>query len=207
MKNLLKIQDETLALAIANEWKKNINKKKLDLTNMHLTALAYTALDNPFEETPASMSEALIEYLKFDTVRYRDVDEEDLLKLQTRHWDPIVGWFEHTFECHLPIEYGNIASSSGIPKSTLDIIMRHLQSHESWPLVGLKFMTENLKSLILATSLTKRFLSVEQAVDLARLEAKYQTQRWSKVEWEHDLDEHCMNSRIAAGTLFYHLTL
>uniref|UniRef100_A0A6G1SF11 ATP synthase mitochondrial F1 complex assembly factor 2 n=1 Tax=Aceria tosichella TaxID=561515 RepID=A0A6G1SF11_9ACAR len=203
----LRIEDESLALAIANEWKSEMNKKKINLANMHLTSLAYTATDNPFDETTEDIANAMLEYLKFDTVRFRDTDNEQLLHRQSRHWDPLIGWFEHNYNCHLPIEYGDITNTSSIPKATSDTLLRHLCSHKRWPLVGANFMIRNLKSFVLATCLMDRFLNVQQAVELARLETRFQVEKWSKVEWEHDLDEQCTSARVAAGALFYHLSL
>lgn len=207
MKNLLKVQDETLAYAIANEWKSKSTSKKVDLKTMHLTTLSYEAIDNPFKETEDSVVDSIIEYLKFDTVRLRDVDHEEFLARQTKHWDPLVGWFEHRFDCHLPIDYGSITSTSSLPKNTQDTLVKHLRSHKRWPLIGIRSMTQNLKSFVLASCLTERFLDVERVVDSARLETKFQTERWSKVEWEHDIDEQCMRARVAAACLFYHLCI
>lgn len=200
---VLQVPNESLALAIANE--RRSNKK---MSNMHLTALAFTAIDNPFDETKEDMANALIEYLKFDTVRFRDTENEELLRLQSRHWDPLIGWFEHTFDCHLPIEYGDLSNVGTLPQTTSDKLSRHLQSHSGrWPLVGINFMTRNLKSFVLTSCLTERFLKVERAVEMARLETKFQTEKWSKVEWEHDIDEQTTNVRVAAGALFYHLSV
>lgn len=207
LKNLLKVPSKTLALAIENEWRALENKKRKDLKTMHLTTLAYEAIDNPFNESKEEVIESILEYLKFDTVRFRDVDNQDLLKKQSRHWDPLVGWFEHRYHCHLPIDYGNITSTSAVPKTTYETIARYMHSHTRWPLVGFRFMTRNLKSFVLTTSLTERLLRPEQAVELARLETRHQTEKWSSVEWEHDIDEQVTNARVAAGTLFYHLTL
>lgn len=207
LKNLLRIHDETLALAIANEWKSKAGLKKIDLKTMHLTTMAYEAIDNPFNESKEVVINSIIEYLKFDTVRFRDVENEELLAKQSRHWDPLIGWFELNCNCHLPIEYGGIISTGVLPSSTQEVMRRNLGSLARWPLIGVRHMTTNLKSYVLARALTERFLKVEQAVDLARLETRFQTEKWSKVEWEHDLDEQCTNARVAAATLFYHLSL
>lgn len=206
MSNVLSLPNETLALAVANEWRSNTEKKKIDIKSMHLTTLAYKAIDNPFKETQETLVSSILEYLRFDTLRFRDVDNKDLLQRQSRHWDPIIGWFEHEFDCHIPIEYGDIVTGSAIPKSTEETTRRYLSSHGIWPLIGAKFMAENLKSYILTRCLTERFLKPEQAVELARLEVKFQSEKWSKVEWEHDLDEQVTNARVAAGCLFYHLS-
>lgn len=207
LKNLLRIHDETLALAIANEWKSKVGLKKIDLKTMHLTTMAYEALDNPFNESKDEVVKSILEYLKFDTIRFRDVENEELLAKQSRHWDPLVGWFEHNCHCHLPIEYGSIVCTGSLPNLTQETVQRNLGSLGRWPLIGIRQMTTNLKSYVLARCLTERFLKVEQAVDLARLETRHQTEKWSKVEWEHDIDEQCTRARVAAGTLFYHLSL
>lgn len=207
LNNLMRVRDETLALAVANEWKGRAGKKKIDLPSLVLTTLVYEAIDNPFNETKDAIVESIVEYLKFDTVRFRDTCHEELLEKQSRHWDPLIGWFEHQYNCHLPIEYGDILNTSSISTNTQETVARHLHSLERWPLVGARFITRNLKSYVLASCLMERFLKVDQAVDLARLETKFQTERWTKVEWEHDLDEQCTKARVAAGTLFYHLCL
>lgn len=207
MRNLLVVPDETLALAIANEWRTKAGRKNLDLPNMHLTTLAYEAIDNPFNESKELVIDSILEYLRFDTVRFRTTDNEELLTRQSRHWDPLIGWFEHQYNCSLPIEYGDILSTGNVPKHTVETLTRHLHTHQRWPLVGVRSMTKNLKSFVLATCLAERFLGVEQAVELARLETRFQTDKWSKVEWEHDIDEHCTTASAAAGTLFYHLSI
>jgi len=206
-RNLLKIRDESLSLAIANEWKANVGKKKMDLTNMHLTTLAYTAIDNPFEESNSAIISSTLEYLKFDTIRFRDAENSELLQRQSRHWDPLIGWFEHKFDCHLPINYDGFNDGEDLPQMTLEKLRLYLESHERSPLVGINYLARNLKSFVLTTSLTERLLDVVKAVELARLETRFQTEKWSKVEWDHDLDEQCTNARVAAGTLFYHLSL
>lgn len=207
MKNLLKVKDRTLAFAIANEWKSKVGQKKVDLKTMHLTTLTYEAIDNPFQESDELVVGSIIEYLKFDTVRFRDVENEELLKKQTRHWDPLIGWFEHKYDCHVPIEYGDIMATNDVPSSTEQSLKRLLGTHRRWPLLGIRSMTKNLKSFVLATSLMERFLKVEQAVELSRLETRHQVEKWSKVEWEHDIDEQSSNACVAAGSLFYHLNL
>lgn len=211
LRNILSVNNEPLALAILHEWKSKLpemkkRKKKLDVPNMHLTTLAYEAIDNPFNETNETIATAILEYLKFDTIRFRAVENEDLLHRQSRHWDPIVGWFEQQFNCHLPIEYGDITNTTSIPKFDLSKLHNNLLARGRWPLVGAKFMAQSLKSYVLTASLTEKFLGVEDAVNLARLETNFQVEKWSKVECEHDLDEQCVRARAAAGNLFYHLS-
>lgn len=207
MSNSLRVPNMTLALAIANEWRGRSRRKKLNITSMYLTTMAYEAIDNPFGEEAETLVDSILEYLKFDTVRFRDTQNQELLAKQSRHWDPMIGWIEHEFHCHLPIDYNALTDTNSVPDGTMKIFKQHLLSHERWPLIGARFITQNLKSFVLASSLMTRFLTPEQAVELARLETKHQTDKWTEVEWEHDIDEQCTNARVAAGNLFYHLTL
>lgn len=208
MKNDLKIKNEILALAILDEWKhKAIKGRKLDVPRMHLTSLACEAIDNPLEEDDKAVVDSIMQYLYFDTTRFRATEDQDLLHKQSRHWDPIIGWFEQQYGCYLPIVYDDITNTTPVPKATIDIIRGNLETKARWPLVGLRYIAQNLKSMVLASSLTEKFLSVEQAVDLARLETNHQVDMWSKVEWEHDLDEHSVRACASAGSLLYHLSL
>lgn len=206
MNNLMRLKNETLAHAIANEWRIRSRRKKLNLPSMYLTSLLYEAIDNPFEESKEAMIESILEYFRFDTVRLRDAENPELLAKQSRHWDPIVSWFEHKFKCHLPIDYNALTETISIPGATIDNVAKHLMLQSRYPLVGARFMTQNLKSYVLTTSLMDSFLKPEEAVELARLETRHQTEKWSTVEGEHDIDEQGTNARVAAGSLFYHLS-
>lgn len=206
--NKFHIENEALNSAIIEEWNGKIGKsKKVDLTTMHLTTLAYESIDNPFNESQDMIVNEIIQFLEFDSLRLRSTDNVKLLQRQSRHWDPMVDWFEHQVDCVLPIEYGDLMKVKPIPDITREKIREELLEKSRWALVGLKFMSQNLKSYILATSLVHKFLTVQEAVDLSRLETKFQTERWSNVEWEHDIDEQCTLSRVAGGSLFYHLSI
>lgn len=200
--NLLTVPDETLAHIIANEWKAHT-----DLKFMHATTLANTAIDNPFNETQTEVIDSILEYLRFDTLRFRTNEPPELAQMQHKDWSPVIRWFEQNYKCKIPIEDGCLTIADSLPDDTRNNLSRHLATLNRWPLVGLKFMTENLKSFILCASLAERHLRVGPAVSLSRLETKFQTEKWSSIEWEHDLDEKSILARVSAGTLFYHLSL
>ena len=50
-----------------------------------------------------------------------------------------------------------------------------------------------------------RFVTVEQAVKLSRLEEEFQINHWGRVEWSHDLNQQDLQARLAAAVLFIHL--
>jgi len=202
---LFQVGSQKLALAIAAEW--DAQKEKIDLTNMHLTSLAYTVLDNPCKDTPQSISEHLIGYLDSDTICYRDDDPEELDRLQSELWDPIIDWFNEKYNCRIePIRQGLVVPSEVIPSEVASEVKRQLESYSLWSLQGIKFATENLKSLMITLALLDNKFSVNEAVALSRLEVEFQIGRWGRVEWAHDVDQLALQSRVAAGLLLHQFT-
>lgn len=60
---------------------------------------------------------------------------------------------------------------------------------------------DTLKSVVLTLACTEKCITPEKAVLLARLEEEYQTGRWGRVEWAHDLSQQDFQARLAAVML------
>ncbi|GFN98388.1 ATP synthase mitochondrial f1 complex assembly factor 2 [Plakobranchus ocellatus] len=69
---------------------------------------------------------------------------------------------------------------------------------------GYHYAVDTLKSLLLTMALVDKHIDVETAVDLARLELSFQTERWGTVEWAHDIEKFDLRCRLAAAALFIH---
>ncbi|XP_072273539.1 ATP synthase mitochondrial F1 complex assembly factor 2 [Pyxicephalus adspersus] len=195
------VPSEPLALAVATEW--DSQKDTIKFFTMHLTTLCNTALDNPTQRNKEQLIKASLKFLDTDTICYRVEEPPGLVELQRNEWDPVLQWAEKRYD----VLIGSSTSIMGpvIPPETKDVFQRHLASYNSWALLGVEFITTQLKSLVLSMSLVDRFLTVEKAVILSRLEEEYQIERWGNVEWAHDYDKHELCARTAAGTLFIHL--
>lgn len=94
---------------------------------------------------------------------------------------------------------------------------------------GFLFATENLKSIILTLCCVEQEMSVEEAVQLSKLEEEFQvagvfkrclgasvtdyvtcgislqTENWGRVEWAHDLSMADIQSRVSAAITFIRL--
>lgn len=167
---------------------------------MHLTGLSNTALDNPMHLTKETLISEMQEFLVTDTLCYLSEEPEDLVELQGRSWSPVTDWFQERFDCKLNIT--KELFSSGHPPESLAKIERHLNSYDQKCLVGLQFIAENLKSLVLTLALAEKRIGVLEAVSLGRLETEFQIAKWGRVEWHHDLDVMQTRTRVAAGLLF-----
>ncbi|XP_044160663.1 ATP synthase mitochondrial F1 complex assembly factor 2 [Bufo gargarizans] len=195
------VPSEPLATAVAAEW--DVQRETIKFFTMHLTTLCNTALDNPTQKSKEALIAASLKFLDTDTVCYRVEDPPALVELQTNEWDSVLKWAENRYD----VEISSSTSIMGpvIPDHTKQVFHRHLASHNSWSLLGIEFMVSQLKSFVLAMGLLDRYLTVQKAVLLSRLEEEYQIQRWGNVEWAHDYELQELQARTAAGTLFVHL--
>ena len=67
---------------------------------------------------------------------------------------------------------------------------------------GFVFGVDAIKSLVLMSAVVDKKLTVEQAVDISRLELNFQTEKWGNVEWAHDQELHDTSARVAAAAVF-----
>lgn len=197
--NVFHTYNHWLALMVANEWQSQ--QTLVQLSSMHLTQLTNTAIDNPSNSSAESMASEILDFIDSDTLCFRIAEPKELADLQRREWDPLIDWFQQTFNCEIPVTA--TVQSNGCSETSKRTLRRHLCSHNRWSLIGLKFATENLKSLILSLALTKMRISVNQSIELSRLEENFEIDKWGRLESVHDLDSHSLRARVSAALLFY----
>ena len=79
----------------------------------------------------------------------------------------------------------------------------YLNSFDLTSLIAINFISENLKSVILALALINRkIIDVETACDLSLLETQFQTEKWGNVEWYHDFEQVNIKTRVSAALVF-----
>lgn len=198
--NLFQVPSEPLALAIATEW--NSQKETIKRQAMHLTTLSNTVLDNPMQRSRGDIVRGVLHFLETDTILYRSTEPQEFLELQKQEWDPVLKWFRSSYQVELDSTTSLMPPE--IPEKTEEVITRRVNSLNDWALVGFQYGVENLKSIILMLAITDKRLTVEKAVQLARLETLYQTKIWGNVQWHHDVDIYQLQSRVAAAALFVH---
>ncbi|KAH8354560.1 hypothetical protein KR059_000868 [Drosophila kikkawai] len=195
------VRSEPLAIAVATEF--DAQKEHIERSRMHLSALCFTAIDNPNNLTKLDMVNYLLNFIPTDTVLFQYDDEKDLQDLQLNEWDPVIAWFNQRYETNLQKTL-NITPPQVSEEDKMKIA-KHLHSYSLDTLHGFIFAVDTLKSIILACAVIEQMLTVEKAVALARLEEEYQLKFWGRVEWAHDLSQQELQSRLAAAVLFVHL--
>lgn len=194
------VRSEPLAIAVAAEW--NAQKETIDRSKMHLTALCSTAIDNPNRLTKEDMVNYILQFLPTDTVLFHSSEDDELYKVQCRDWDPVIKWFNERYDTNLT--KSRDISSPVMPDGTKMNISKHLLSYDLTSMHGFVFAVDVLKSMVLAFACIDRFITVEQAVKLSRLEEEFQITHWGRVEWAHDLAQQDHQARLAAAVLFIH---
>ncbi|XP_023347358.1 ATP synthase mitochondrial F1 complex assembly factor 2 [Eurytemora carolleeae] len=159
------VKSEPLAHAIANEWLSQ--KDTIQLSQMHLTGLCNTCIDNPGRTKKEVLVESILGFLGTDTVLFYSDEPPPLLKLQKEQWSPIIVWFNN--------RYGvEVAPTLDITPPQLSdkdrkILEKHLLSYSWSAIQGISFGVDAIKSLILTLAVLDRRVTVTQAVTLSRL--------------------------------------
>ncbi|XP_017064343.2 ATP synthase mitochondrial F1 complex assembly factor 2 [Drosophila eugracilis] len=195
------VRSEPLAIAVATEF--DAQKENIERSRMHISALCFTAIDNPNNLSKLDMVNYLLNFIGTDTVLFQYDDEKDLHDLQVNEWDPVIAWFNQRYETNLQ-KTMNITPPQ-ISEQDKMKIAKHFQSYSLETLHGFIFAVDTLKSIVLACAVIEQMLTVEKAVALARLEEEYQLKFWGRVEWAHDLSQQELQARLAAAVLFVHL--
>lgn len=199
--NLVTIENEFLALALAQEW--NQQMKKIDLSSMHLNSLINTLIDNPLKLTKEQLIDKIMYFLDWDTLLYRSDHPEEFRQLQMKSWDPILTFINEQFQTNIQSTY-DINVRDLIEQTDQDLIRKYLLNFDQPSLTTFLFIAEQLKSIFLTICLIKQFRSVEQIASLARLETEFQISRWSNVEYHHDYEHMDTRSKIAAAYLIFY---
>ncbi|KAL3282374.1 hypothetical protein HHI36_005560 [Cryptolaemus montrouzieri] len=196
--NIFAIESEPLALAVATEW--DSQKDKILRSKMHITTLCNTMLDNPNNYTKYDLVNYVANYLDTDTILFQTKEDEELYKFQSNEWDPVIEWFNKRYGTN--IQKSIEMSGPIVSQEDKNRVNKHLLSHNFASCYGFVYGVDTLKSMILTMACVDRFISVEKAVLLSRLEEEYQLGHWGRVEWAHDLSQQDLQARLSAVVLF-----
>ena len=199
--NLVIIENEFLALALAQEW--NQQSKNIDLPSMHLNSLINTLIDNPLKLTKDQIIEKIMHFLDWDTLLYRSDHPEEFYQLQIKSWDPILLFVNQEFHTNFQSTC-NLNEQDLIHPNDRDIIEKYLLNFDQSSLIVFLFIVEQLKSILLSLCLIKQYRSVENIALLSRLETEFQISRWSNIEYYHDYENMDTCSKIAAAYLIFY---
>ncbi|OAD59830.1 ATP synthase mitochondrial F1 complex assembly factor 2, partial [Eufriesea mexicana] len=198
---IFQVDSKPLALAVATEW--DMQKEIVDRSNMHLTALCNTIIDNPHNHTKQDMVNYIVNCLEMDTILFHSNENDELYKIQTENWDPLVQWFCDNYGVNM-IKTQSIEIPI-VSLETKEVLTKQLMSYNYSAVYGFMYGVDAIKSVILTLAATERVISIKEAVKQSLLEENYQVSHWGSVEWFHNHNKHDLQVRLAAAILFVHL--
>ncbi len=172
----LLVEKESLAQAIAGEWK--AQGEKIDPRSMPLTGLANAAIDRIAPDRPR-FARGLAVYGESDLLCYRAEGPAPLVRLQSAHWNPILEWAGRRFDVAFETVNGIIHRPQ--PPATVERLAHAVHSRGAFELAGLSPLVTVSGSLVIALALAEGgIIELEQAWSAATLDEQYQIDQWGE---------------------------
>ena len=180
----LRLENPTLAQAIATEWQAAGGAKGGDMTaaDTPLTRIAGTAQERVAARAPAVARE-LARYAESDLLCYRAESPDDLVQRQAEQWQPWLNWAAQHYGARLLPITGVIHRPQ--PPEALAILAAAVAALPPPALAALGIIVPATGSLILGLAIAEGAISAEAATKAAQLDELYQAELWG-VEWESE---------------------
>lgn len=148
---------------------------------MPLTYYAVAVHDRAARDRDA-MIESVMGILKFDATLYRDDNEDSpgLVRLQEKHWDPVLEWLEEHHGIALPTTYSMNAMQQ--PAASVAKFAAIVDAMDPWELLAMDELTSIGKSAVIALAFLQREIDVDRAFRAMRLEETFQLNLSGRVE-------------------------
>jgi len=178
-----------LAEAMAGEWQ--AQQDAIDPSRMPLTRLANVAID-AVADRPGPVAEEIEKYLGSDLLFYRAEAPQELVEMQAKHWNPVLGWARDALAARFVLGQGVMPVVQ--PREAIAAAARAIP-HEPWRLTAIASITTLTGSALLALALARQAMTVDAAWAAAHVDEDFQIERWGA-------DEEAMRRREARGREF-----
>ncbi|OVA12088.1 ATP12 [Macleaya cordata] len=205
-KRPLKLPTLSLAKAIAAEWEYQEIDGIRPFT-MPLMKLACTALERvPLTRTKTI--EHLMKKFHQDLVFCRSPDDNDVssevLERQEEKIDPLLNWVETEFGFK-PVVYSSFFGGKQ-EDGLVNAVESLLKTTDDCELAAIDAMAAAAHSLVISIGIFRGRLTIEEAIELVRLEEDLQVDRWGLVEGGHDVDVADLKVQISSAAVFLGLS-
>ncbi|CAM6102752.1 unnamed protein product [Calypogeia fissa] len=200
-KKPLRFSNPALAHAIAAEWEWQDSSGVRSYT-MPLMKLASISID----QVPKDRERIIVTLLKYchtDALCCRASPDSVLYDKQAKHWDPLLEWVEAEIGAR-PVVSSSIFGPSQ-PEDVVRGLEKCLRGLNDWELAAIDSLAGSARSIVVALAIARNKLTIEEAIEVIRVEENHQVDDWGYVEGGHDIDEADIRVRIAAASVFLRL--
>lgn len=169
----LNVPTETLAKAIAGEWRSV--DAEIDPRAMPLTGLANAAIDRVAPDRQA-FANGLARYAEADLACYRAEAPHPLVDRQEQQWDKLLGWARRRYDVDFTTTTGlkHVAQ----PLATVERLSHAMVALDSFRLAAMSPMVTIGGSLITALAVLEKAISPKQAWEAVSVDERWQLEQW-----------------------------
>jgi chaperone required for assembly of F1-ATPase len=179
-RRIFALPTRALADALASEWRGQV--ELIDPANMPLTRLANSIIDG-VADTPGLVAAEIEKYLESDLVFYRAASPQPLAARQAAAWDPLVAWARGALGAEFLVgdalafiaqpEHALAAARAAIPRTEAD-------RYAPWQLGALHSITTLTGSALIALSVLRGRLAVDDAWAAAHVDEDWNMEQWGR---------------------------
>ena len=171
--NILFVKRKKHAELIIKEF---VNGKKSKDPNslLNLTLFSCNLSKGEIEQ----IKKKIIEFLNYDLLLFRSFDENELLKIMEKEFDPFITEFENLFECNSKKIFSIVHSN----KLNHLLFKSYLDKLDIFELTALFKLSSLTRSVILSYFFINKKINYKTLYKLSNLEYNYQQKRWGVVE-------------------------
>lgn len=176
-KNLLEVDSEKIAQAIATDWDQQA--EYIDLDTMYTSKVVNTAIDR-IAPNPDAVIKELTDYASSDLLCYRALEPESLVERENASWDPVLAWLDKTYGARLASAKGIMPRSQ--PVEAIAKLANNLQSRPALMLAAMHNLATLTGSTVLAFALADGHLDAQQAWACTYVDEDWQIEQWGRDE-------------------------
>jgi chaperone required for assembly of F1-ATPase len=174
-KKEFQLPTRALADAVAAEW--DAQTSRIDPATMPLTRIANSAIDGVMGRE-AEVRADIVKYAGSDLLCYRALGPPDLVRRQTKVWDPVLVWIREVLGASFRITHGIMPAIQPVPAAAS--VARVIEAHGAFYLAALHVMTTLMGSALLALAHARGHLTVDQAWAAAHIDEDWQISQWGE---------------------------
>jgi chaperone required for assembly of F1-ATPase len=169
----LKVPTESLALAIAAEWKDA--PETFDPRSMAMTGLANAAIEKVAPD-PATFAASLARYGEADLFCYRAEGPAKLVERQETHWNLLLAWARRRFD----VDFAITQAITHVPQptGTAERLGHAVAALDAFQLAALSPLVTIGGSLVAALAVVEDALEPEAAWDAVSVDERWQIETW-----------------------------
>ena len=171
--NILFVKRKKHAELIIKEFV-NGKKSKDPYSLLNLTLFSCNLSKGEIEQ----IKKKIIEFLNYDLLLFRSFDENELIKIMEKEFDPFITEFENLFECNSKKIFSIVHSN----KLNHLLFKSYLDKLDIFELTTLFKLSSLTRSVILSYFFINKKINYKTLYKLSNLEYNYQQKRWGVVE-------------------------